>query len=100
MRMFACLLICAAAQAQTELQLLHFSDIDGGGDLTTVPKYFSALLSKFRGDVTDTVVLSSGDNWVPGPEYELAADSRMAGVLGKESQGRFHAAMWWHCATR
>eukprot|EP01061_Rhynchopus_euleeides_P041155 TRINITY_DN712_c0_g1_i1.p1 TRINITY_DN712_c0_g1~~TRINITY_DN712_c0_g1_i1.p1 ORF type:complete len:755 (+),score=253.81 TRINITY_DN712_c0_g1_i1:76-2340(+) len=93
MRMFACLLICAAAQAQTELQLLHFSDIDGGGDLTTVPKYFSALLSKFRGDVTDTVVLSSGDNWIPGPEYELAADSRMAGVLGKESQGRFHAAL-------
>ena len=82
----------SAVQADYELQLLHFSDIDGGGDLTTAPKYFSALVKKFRSDYANTLLLSSGDNWIPGPEYTVSSDSSFEAVLGVPGVGRVNAA--------
>ena len=65
------------------LQLLHFADMDGAtGALQNVGP-FSAVLDKLRNDYPDnTLVLSSGDNYIPGPRYFAAADDAMAAVPG------------------
>jgi 5'-nucleotidase / UDP-sugar diphosphatase len=92
------LLLAACAPGATnnaafELQLLHFSDIDGGRDIVGNAPRFSALLEAFRGQKPDnTLVLSSGDNWIPGPEYNVAEDDALASVVGTAGAGRAHVA--------
>ncbi len=86
---------CAPAtnSAAFELQLLHFSDIDGGRDIVGNAPRFSALLDSFRSQKpSNTLVLSSGDNWIPGPEYNIAEDDALASVLGTAGAGRAHVA--------
>lgn len=63
------------------LQLLHFADIDGGRDIINNVMYFSALVDTFRSEYDNTVVLSSGDNWIPGPEYSVADGRAHMGYL-------------------
>ena len=75
-----------------ELQLLHFADIDGAGGADDVDN-FSALVDGFRAERPDkTVLLSSGDNLIPGPEFFAAGDDAMADVLGEPGNGRAHIA--------
>ncbi|WP_083561151.1 choice-of-anchor I family protein [Oceanococcus atlanticus] len=78
-----------------KLQLLHFADVDGPGGADDV-RGFSALVDGFRSQMPDnTLVLSSGDNWIPGPEYFAAEDSRLDDVLGGSDAagiGRAHVA--------
>ncbi|MCG8391735.1 MAG: bifunctional metallophosphatase/5'-nucleotidase [Pseudomonadales bacterium] len=65
------------------LQLLHFADMDGATGALQNVEPFSAVLDKLRGDYPDnTLVLSSGDNYIPGPRYFAAADDAMAAVPG------------------
>lgn len=74
------------------LQLLHFADVDGAGGADDV-RNFSALVDGFRGEMPDnTVLLSSGDNLIPGPEFFAAGDESMADVLGEPGNGRAHIA--------
>lgn len=75
-----------------ELQLLHFADVDGGRDVMNNVVRFSALLNKFRSQHHATLVLSSGDNWIPGPEYNVASDASMTSILGVPGNGRAHVA--------
>ncbi len=65
------------------LQLLHFADIDGGRDIVKNAAYFSALVNAFRDEYSNTVVLSSGDNWIPGPEYSVADGRAHMGYLNE-----------------
>lgn len=82
-----------ADQSEFQLQLLHFADVDGGRDIVGNAPHFSALLNKFRGEMwNNTIVLSSGDNWIPGPEYNLASDGSMTDALGTADAGRAHVA--------
>ena len=75
------------------LQLLHFADVDGGRDIIRNAPRFAALLDAFRSEMPDaTVVLSSGDNWIPGPEYNVAEDDALADVLSVPGAGRAHIA--------
>jgi 5'-nucleotidase / UDP-sugar diphosphatase len=93
-------LLAACAPAATppddaafELQLLHFADVDGGRDIVGNAPRFSALLNAFRSERPDTtIVLSSGDNWIPGPEYNVAEDEALASVVGTPGAGRAHVA--------
>lgn len=74
------------------LQILHFSDIDGTGGVADADN-FSALVTKFRSArPRHTLLLSSGDNLIPGPEYFAADDDSMAHVLGKPGNGRANIA--------
>lgn len=76
-----------------QLQLLHFADVDGGRNIIDNAPRFSAILNKFRSEMKDnTIVLSSGDNWIPGPEYNVAADKSLNATLGKASSGHAHVA--------
>lgn len=82
--------ICSGSHFQ--LQLLHFADVDGGRDIINNAPRFSAILDTFRREYPNTLVLSSGDNWIPGPEYNVASDSALTGVLGVAGSGRAHVA--------
>jgi 5'-nucleotidase / UDP-sugar diphosphatase len=77
------------------LQLLHFADVDGGGTAAMFNvDEFSALVDHFRSQAPDrTILLSSGDNYIPGPIFEASKDSRMGTVIGKPGQGRGEIAI-------
>ena len=76
------------------LQLLHASDMDGeAGSLDNVEN-FSAILDGFRRQFPGaTLVLSSGDNFIPGPRFFAASDEANAPVLGVPGQGRGDIAL-------
>lgn len=73
-----------------QLQLLHFADVDGGGTAAMFNvDEFSALVNHFRSQDADrTILLSSGDNYIPGPIFEASTDDRLAAVVGEPGQGR------------
>lgn len=73
------------------LQLLHFADVDGNEAtaLDTVDE-FSALVDGFRNDATyglDTVVVSSGDNVIPGPRWFAAENDTVRTLTGSNEPG-------------
>lgn len=74
------------------MQLLHFADVDGGRDILNNAVRFSAILDNFRNQYSNTLVLSSDDNWIPGPEYNVASDDALTDVLGVANTGRAHVA--------
>lgn len=100
----ACLLACSRPDPALEhvvgtndgqapglqLQLLHFADIDGGGTLGLEHvAEFSALVASFRAEMPEnTLLISSGDNYTPGPLYQASDDPAMAEVVGSAGVGR------------
>jgi 5'-nucleotidase / UDP-sugar diphosphatase len=77
-----------------QLQLLHFADIDGGGTLGLEHVAdFSALVASFRAEMPDnTLLISSGDNYIPGPLYQASNDPAMSEVVGSAGLGRGEVA--------
>lgn len=75
------------------LQLLHFADMDGSTDALDNVTDFSRLVNAFRsvpGLSDNTLVLSSGDNFIPGPRFFAAGvrtDETQA-ALGVPGNGR------------
>ncbi|MFP4582478.1 MAG: choice-of-anchor I family protein [Desulfococcaceae bacterium] len=79
-----------APSAAFALQLLHFADVDGGGTaaMSNVDE-FSALVDHFRDQRPEnTVLVSSGDNYIPGPIFQASDDPRLSAVIGEAGQGR------------
>ena len=73
------------------LQLLHFADVDGNEAtaLNSVDE-FSALVDGFRNDDQyglDTLVVSSGDNVIPGPRWFAAENSAVRALTGSNEPG-------------
>ena len=82
------------ADAPFTLQLLHAADMDGTAGALANVENFSALLSDFRAQYPDnTLVLSSGDNYIPGPRYYAAGYSELAPALGVAGPGRGDIAL-------
>lgn len=78
-------------QAETfTLQLLHLADVDGGGTAAMFNvDEFSALVDHFRKEMpNNTVLASSGDNYIPGPIFTASEDDRMDAVVGVAGEGR------------
>lgn len=73
-----------------QLQLLHFADVDGGGTAAMFNvDEFSALANHFRSLMPEhTVLVSSGDNYIPGPIFQASEESRMNAVVGVAGEGR------------
>ena len=72
------------------MQLLHVSDADGS-DQTTLNSVanLSGLVTKFKAVYpNNTLVLSSGDNYIPGPRFNAANDSSLTTLLGLAEVGR------------
>lgn len=78
-----------ADQPAFTLQLLHAGDMDGAVGALENVENFSAVLDGFRKQFPDNaVVLSSGDNFVPGPRFYAAEDKANDAVLGVSGNGR------------
>ena len=76
------------------LQLLHAADMDGATGALDNVEPFSAILDAFRDEYPDnTLVLSSGDNYVPGPRFFAAGDDFTDAILGVSGNGRGDIAM-------
>ncbi len=73
------------------LQLLHNADMDGATGALDNVEAFSAIVTALRADYPDnTVLLSSGDNYIPGPRYLAASDDSMSFIsgIGEAGNGR------------
>ena len=93
----------AAGQVFT-LQILHAADMDSAVGALQNVENFSAILDGFRSQYPDnTIVLSSGDNYIRGPRYVAAGDAVAADVLGVPGSGRgdiaFLNAMGFHASA-
>ncbi len=64
----------ALATAQYELQILHASDLEGGVDAIERAPNFAAIVDAIEEDYANTVILSAGDNYIPGPFFNAAGD--------------------------
>ena len=83
-----------AAAGGFVLQLLHASDMDGAVGALDNVETFSALLDQFRSQLPQrTLVLSSGDNFIPGPRFYAAADVAALAALGLPGIGRGDIAL-------
>ena len=68
--------------------------MDGATGALDNVESFSAVLDAFRSEYPDnTLVLSSGDNYVPGPRFYAAGDSANDPVLGVSGDGRGDIAL-------
>jgi 2',3'-cyclic-nucleotide 2'-phosphodiesterase (5'-nucleotidase family) len=75
--------------ASFELNLVHAADMEGAGNAIEDAPRFSAVLDALRADApASSLVLSSGDNYIPGPFYSASADASMAAILGAAGPGR------------
>lgn len=73
------------------LQLLHFADVDGN-EATALDSVdeFSALVDGFRNDASYgqyTLMVSSGDNVIPGPRWFAAENSAVRAITGSNEPG-------------
>ena len=73
------------------LQLLHFAGVDGNEAtaLSSVDE-FSALVDGFRNDDQyglNTLMVSSGDNVIPGPRWFAAENSAVRAITGSNEPG-------------
>ena len=76
-------------ESRFTLQLLHAADMDSTVGALGNVENFSAILDAFRRQFrNNTVILSSGDNYVPGPRYFAAGDAANDAVLGVSGNGR------------
>ncbi len=63
------------------LQLLHANDLEGGIDALDSAPNFAAIVDALEDDFANTLVVSAGDNYIPGPFFDTAADFSMGGTL-------------------
>lgn len=54
------------------LQILHASDLEGGVDAIDRAPYFAAIVDALEETAENTLVLSAGDNVIPGPFFNAA----------------------------
>ena len=78
----------AAAPVNTgnfTLQVLHGSDFEGGIPAVNDAIGFSAVVNKLKDDARykpNTLILSSGDNYIPGPFLNASSDRSLDGIGG------------------
>ncbi|EHM01669.1 5'-nucleotidase protein [Acetobacteraceae bacterium AT-5844] len=56
------------------LQILHGSDFEGGLAATSRADRFAAIVDKLEDQVTNSITLSAGDNFIPSPFSAASAD--------------------------
>lgn len=67
--------VTRAVSAPLNLQILHASDFEAGIPALDDAVGFSRVLNALRAEIpTNTLTLSSGDNYIPGPFFTASAD--------------------------
>ena len=71
--------------AALRLQILHTSDLEGGVEAIADAPNFAAVVEALERDAADegvaSIVLSAGDNFIPGPFFSAAGDGSVRAVL-------------------
>ncbi len=67
--------------ASFELQILHASDLEGGVDAIDSAPNFAAIIDNLEDESPNTIILSAGDNYIPGPFFSAAGDSSVSETL-------------------
>jgi len=92
--------LAAALGAQSRVQILHASDLEGGVEAIADAPNFAAVVEALENDAAGlslpSFVLSSGDNYIPGPFFSSAGDFSLRGVIrsvtgnpdAREGEGR------------
>lgn len=63
------------------LQLLHANDLEGGVAALDNAPNFAAIVDTLEDTFENTILLSAGDNYIPGPFFSTAADSSFRATL-------------------
>jgi len=71
-----------------DLQILHASDMEAGLAAIADAPRFAAIVDAFDDMYANTLILSGGDNFLPGPFFNAGGDSSLNSVLGSASIGR------------
>ncbi|MEO1654025.1 MAG: CHRD domain-containing protein, partial [Bacteroidota bacterium] len=72
------------------LQLLHASDLEGGVEAISNAPNFAAITDALEERVDNTVIISGGDNYIPGPFFNAAADRSIRDLLQDVYQDFFN----------
>lgn len=70
------------------LQVLHASDLEAGLAAIHDAPNFAAIVDYFDNAYSNTFILSSGDNYIPGTFFNAGGDPALNAVLGVASVGR------------
>ena len=62
------------ASTNYTLQILHASDLEGGVEAIERAKFFAAIVDTLEDEYANSITLSAGDNYIPGPFYNAAGD--------------------------
>ena len=71
------------------LQFLHASDLEGGLEALDNAPNFAAIIEGLEAGNDNTIVLSSGDNYIPGPFFNAAGDRSLRDVIQEVHQEFF-----------
>lgn len=63
------------------LQLLHANDLEGGVAALDNAPNFAAIVDTLEDTFENTILLSAGDNYIPGPFFSTAADRSFRATL-------------------
>lgn len=72
------------------LQILHASDLEGGVDAIGRAPNFAAIVDALEDEYQNTVRISSGDNYIPGPFFNAASDFELRATLQDVYQDFFN----------
>ncbi|MBD2021044.1 bifunctional metallophosphatase/5'-nucleotidase [Leptolyngbya sp. FACHB-36] len=76
-----------------QLQILHASDFEAGIPALSDAVGFSTVVNALKDDFANTLILSSGDNYLPGPFFSAGSDPTLNSVLGAAGVGRADIAL-------
>lgn len=98
-------LLAMPAMAQSRLQILHASDLEGSVEAVTEAPNFAAVVEALEARANlagiPSILLSAGDNYIPGPFFSAAGDSAIRAALqaavgnpnARELEGRVDIAI-------
>jgi predicted extracellular nuclease/Ca2+-binding RTX toxin-like protein len=75
------------------LQLLHLADGEAGLLAGDTAPMLAALVDAFDDDYANTLILSGGDNYIPGPFMNAGTDPSLNAVIGATAPGRADVAI-------
>ncbi|MGE0142723.1 MAG: bifunctional metallophosphatase/5'-nucleotidase [Planctomycetota bacterium] len=102
---FGGLCLATLATAQTRVQILHASDLEGDVDAVVNAPNFAAVVDRLEAIAgtagIPSLLLSAGDNYLPGPFFSAAGDGSLRGPLrtalanpfARELEGRVDVAI-------
>lgn len=70
------------------LQLLHLSDAEAGLLAEDTAPILAALVDRFDDQYANTLILSGGDNYIPGPFINAGTDPALNALIGATAPGR------------